>query len=286
MQVGSAMNVAVNQGILKAQQLSAGYGGTPVVHDVSIEIGKGEILALVGPNGTGKSTLLKTLAGLLRPVTGQVLIGDDSLSDLGGGARARAVAYCPQQESAPDWPLTVSDVVSLGRTPHRGWISPLSAADRTVVQDALERTGLTGLSARLIGQLSGGEWQRVLVARSLAQQPSVLLLDEPVAYLDLKHQQEVLDLIRSLAGDGLGVVITLHDLTLAAQAADCIALMMDGRIAASGPASAVFKPELLSAAYGIQVSVVMHPVLGTPMVVPDRRFNGDNGFQGKEMPFR
>lgn len=257
---------------LQARALSAGYRRRPVLTGIDLEVRPGEVVVLVGPNGAGKTTLLRVLGGLLRPLGGVATADGVPVLRLPPRQRARLLAYCPQQEAPPNWPLTVGDLVALGRTPHRGWVLPLSGHDRALVARVLERTGLAGLADRPVRELSGGEWQRALIARALAQEPSVLLLDEPVAYLDLRHQHQLLGLVGALAhNDGLAVVVTLHDLSLAGLVADRVLLLEAGRLAQAGTAAEVLRPGPLSRAYGLPVTVVPHPVFGTPMVVPAQR---------------
>jgi iron complex transport system ATP-binding protein len=226
------------------------------------------VLALIGPNGAGKTTLLRAMARLLRPRKGMLLLGDQQVWQLSPRAVARRLALAPQSNS-DTWPLTVEQVVALGRAPHRGWFLPFSTKDREVVQQAMRRTGLEHLRQRLVTQLSGGEQRRVLLARTLAQEPAILLLDEPTTHLDLKYQTEILELVRQLAHrDGLAVVITLHDLNQAALCADRLALLAEGRLLAVGEAEEVLVPSYLARAYGVPVVVTRHPLYGTPMVTP------------------
>lgn len=253
---------------LEASQLTCAYDAEPVLTEVCLSMVAGEVLAIIGPNGAGKTTLLRALARLLRPQKGAVLLSGQDLWRLSPRAAARRLALAPQTNGAA-WPLTVEQMVSLGRAPHQGWFMPLSVADRAVVQRALEQTGLGGLSHRPVTKLSGGEQTRAILARALAQEPEVLLLDEPTAHLDLKYQVGILELARELAHQrGLAVVVTLHDLNQASQYADRIALLARGRLLATGRPSEVLTPELLEHAYEVPVIVSTHPVHGTPLVTP------------------
>jgi iron complex transport system ATP-binding protein len=253
---------------LEARDLTCAYNGQPVLSDLSLIVHPGQVLALIGPNGAGKTTLLRAMARLLRPRKGMLLLGDQQVWQLSPRAVARRLALAPQSNS-DTWPLTVEQVVALGRAPHRGWFLPFSTKDREVVQQAMRRTGLEHLRQRLVTQLSGGEQRRVLLARTLAQEPAILLLDEPTTHLDLKYQTEILELVRQLAHrDGLAVVITLHDLNQAALCADRLALLAEGRLLAVGEAEEVLVPSYLARAYGVPVVVTRHPLYGTPMVTP------------------
>jgi iron complex transport system ATP-binding protein len=253
---------------LEARDLTCAYNGQPVLSDLSLAVHAGQVLALIGPNGAGKTTLLRAMARLLRPRKGMLLLGDQQVWQLSPRAVARRLALAPQSNS-DTWPLTVEQVVALGRAPHRGWFLPFSTRDREVVQQAMRRTGLEHLRQRLVTQLSGGEQRRVLLARTLAQEPEILLLDEPTAHLDLKYQTEILELVRQLAHrDGLAVVITLHDLNQAALCADRLALLAEGRLLAVGESEEVLVPSYLTQAYGVPVVVTRHPLYGTPMVTP------------------
>ena len=201
---------------LRANDLTCGYGSRRVLEQVSLAARPGEVLALLGPNGAGKTTLIRALARLLRPQAGDVPLGGEDLWSNSAGAAARRIALAPQSESR-DWPLTVAEAVRLGRAAHRGWLLPFNRDDDAAVEKALGQTGLADLPERPIDELSGGEWRRAVLARALAQQTTVLLLDEPTGGLDLKYAIEILSLVRKLAhGEELIVVLTLHDLNLAA----------------------------------------------------------------------
>ncbi|KAB8145656.1 ABC transporter ATP-binding protein [Chloroflexia bacterium SDU3-3] len=254
--------------LLEAVDLSGGYGERPVVRGASLGVRSGEVLALVGPNGAGKTTLLRLLARLLRPSAGEVLLEGQPLWSRPPKDVARVIALAPQLEQLA-WPLTVAQAVELGRAPHRGWLRPFSANDRAVCAAAMERMGVARYADRLLSELSGGERQRVVLARALAQQPRLLILDEPTAHLDLKYQTELLLLARNLAHqDGLAVVLTLHDLNHAALCADRIALLAGGELRAIGTPTEVLEPQLLRDSYGVAVHVARHPIDGTLLVTP------------------
>jgi iron complex transport system ATP-binding protein len=253
---------------LVAQELTCAYSHHIVLHSLTLALHRGEVLALIGPNGAGKTTLLRALARLLQPQSGTVLLAGHNVWQLSPKSVARRLALAFQQE-VTSWPGTVEQAVALGRAPHRGWLLPYTAHDREIIEQVLLHAGLAALRHRQLTALSGGEQRRVILARALAQEPQVLLLDEPTAHLDLKYQAEVLTLVQHLAQQsGLSVVVALHDLNQAALCAQRMALLMDGRLLAIGSPEAVLTPELLAHAYGIEVVVTPHPIYGTPMVAP------------------
>lgn len=264
---------------LAGQELTCAYDGQEVLRRLSIAARPGEVLGLIGPNGVGKTTLLRTLARLLPPKHGKVALGDRDLYHMSPRAVARDLALTPQD--SPNWPLTVEQIVALGRAPHRGWLLPLSRHDEEIIAQALQRTGLEALRERQLTELSGGEQRRVILARALCQEPQVLLLDEPTAYLDLKYQAEILSLVCNLAHqDGLTVVITMHDLNQAALYADSLALLMDGALLALGEPEAVLTEDNLRRAYGVPVIVARHPVYNTPLITPMLDNRAPHGMAG------
>lgn len=255
--------------VLSVRGLACGYGDRRILTELSLDLRAGEVLALIGPNGSGKTTLLHTLAGLLPPQAGRMEWEGRSLRALGRRERARTLALSPQRAEEAAWPLTVVEAVALGRAPHRGWFRPLTAEDDAVVGRAMERLGVGALAGRLLPSLSGGELRRVLLARALAQEPRVLLLDEPASFLDLHYQAELLAIVRSLAReDGVAVVLTLHDLALVAAVADRVALLADGRMRGVGEPSAILSAEHLVPVFGPHLEVVAHPRGGGPLVLP------------------
>ena len=253
---------------LTVTNLSAGYHGRPVLHGVSLEVHAGEIVALVGPNGAGKSTLVRAISGIVPASGGTIRIGEVDLVRLRPVERARLVAVVPQAVSLPE-AFTVAEIVLMGRTPYLPLWAGEGKRDCEIAWEAMRRTAVEKLADRRAGELSGGERQRAVIARALAQEPRVLLLDEATAHLDLKHQVAVLELVRSLARQhGLAVLATLHDLNQAALYADRVALLVEGRIVAAGPAGHVFAAQALEEAFGVRIAVSVHPVHGTPLVAP------------------
>jgi len=254
---------------LTVRGLACGYADRRVLTDVSLDLRAGEVLALIGPNGSGKTTLLHTLAGLLPPQAGEMAWDGRSLDGLGRRERACILALSPQRAEEAAWPLTVAEAVALGRAPHRGWFRPLTAEDEDVVGRSMRRLGVATLAERLLPGLSSGELRRVLLARALAQEPRVLLLDEPASYLDLHYQAELLGIVRRLAvEDGVAVVLTLHDLALVAAVADRVALLADGRLRAVGEPGAILSAEHLVPVFGPHLEVLPHPRGGGPLVLP------------------
>lgn len=242
--------------LLTASDLHFAYGRRSVLAGVSLQVHAGEIVALLGPNGAGKTTLVKLLAGLLTPQTGRLQAPEP---------RASTVAYLAQADALPmDW--TVREVVGLGRLPHTGWWRGLGAEDHAAIARALDQTGTTALAERMTGALSGGERQRVALARALAQEPLVLLLDEPTTHLDLRHQVELWQALRTAAGRGVAVVAVLHDLRWAAEADRC-ALLSGGVVHAIGPPAAVLQPQLLREVFHTEVEV-LHTRDGRIVVAP------------------
>ncbi len=231
-------------------------GGRPVVRDVTARVERGEWVALIGPNGAGKTTLLRAIAGLVRH-EGDVSLLARPTAALERRERARLLAVVPQEPETPPW-LTVAEYALMGRTPHLGPLAREGAADREAAARALDRLGLEPFAERALGTLSGGERQRVVVARALAQEAPIVLLDEPTAALDIGHQQQALELLDALrSADGLTLVAAMHDLTLAAQYADRVLLLAEGRIVADGTPADVLTESALAEHYGASVRVLM-----------------------------
>jgi len=252
--------------MLEVRGLRVAYGDRVVLAGVDLTVRPGELVGLIGPNAAGKSTLLRAVAGT-GPYSGEVLVCGQDQRRLSRRELARLVAVVPQSPTLP--PLfTVAEVVMLGRTPYLNWLGWERPEDWAAVGRALGLTGLTELAHRPVGQLSGGERQRVVIARALAQEPRILLLDEPLNNLDIAHQVKIIRLVRRLAREeGLAVVLTAHDLSLVAQAADRVVLLNRGRIAAEGTPAEVVRRELLRQVYGTDVAVWPDPVTGRPVAL-------------------
>ena len=241
---------------------------------VSLAISPGKLLAVVGPNGAGKTTLMKLLSGSLPPQEGDVTLDDRPLSGLADRERALAIAVVPQSESSP-FPVTVREMVGMGRYAHLGPWERSGARDRTVVDRAMAQCAVAEFADRQLGQLSGGEQQRARIARALAQEAPVLLLDEPTAGLDLRYRMELFHLLRQLRAAGLGVLVITHDLNLAARFADRLLLLDRGRALARGTPDEVLARASLETVYQWPLRVVPHPGpgsdTGAPQTVPLRR---------------
>jgi len=256
--------------MLKIQKLSASYNSRQILHGISLDVQSGEVLALIGPNGAGKSTLIRSVSGVI-PCTGHVRTNGDDFASLSPIQRAKYIATVPQAVAMPP-AYTVWETVLLGRTPYLGFLGQVSEKDKEIARQSLDRVSALPFADRRIGELSGGEQQRVLLARALCQSTPILLLDEPTAHLDLQYQVSLLELVRDLAHkDDLAVLVALHDLNLAAHYADRIALMVAGNIKAMGKPKEVLQPELIADAYCLPVQVVKHPFLDVPLVLPETR---------------
>lgn len=232
--------------------LSFAYNGIPVIRDFNLHFKSGELISIVGPNGSGKSTMLKCMNGILCPQEGSILLDDQNISNFRAGQLAKKMAYVPQSESGT-FPATVFDTVLLGRKPHIQW-SP-GKRDIDVTAEVIEKLNLSDIALKSINKLSGGQRQRVFIARALAQEPEILLLDEPTANLDLKHQLEVLKILKQLSQQGITVVIAIHDLNLALQYSDKFVLLKDGEIFAEG-GKEIISNENIEQLYDIKVKIL------------------------------
>ena len=250
---------------LAFERVEAGYGPRRVLRDVSLSLAAGELAALVGPNGAGKSTLVAVASGVRPLARGEVRLDGVPLGRWSRLEVARRVAVVPQGAELPPG-FRVEEVVALGRTPHAGFLRAFGEADRAAVESAMRDADVWRLRDRPVEALSGGERQRVVLARAFAQAPALLLLDEPTSHLDLRYQVEALRSARTAAGRGVAVLVVMHDLNLAARAADRIVLLHAGRVVADGTPAQVFDEARLRAVYGADVRVRV--VDGAPTVLP------------------
>ncbi len=253
---------------LEMRELAVAYGRRVALAPYTDRVRSGEWLGLIGPNGAGKSSLLRAIVGVIES-TGEVLVDGTSLSLRHRRRRAGLVAYVPQTPILPD-DMNGFEYVLLGRSPYVGYFGTESRHDKAMARDVLARLELEEFAGRRLGTLSGGERQRLVIARALAQEAPILLLDEPTSALDIGHQQQALELVARLRRDhGLTVISAMHDLTLAGQYSDRLALLHEGRCVASGPAVDVLRAETLAEFYGVRVSV-HHEADGTVVVIPRR----------------
>lgn len=253
---------------LSIRNLSVGYGERLVLQDISLQVPRGSLLALIGPNGAGKSTLIRAASGLLPLRAGSINTNGDDFIHLPSMQRARCMAVVPQAISLPP-AFTTWETVLMGRTPYLNFLGQTSPADEEIVRQALRRVDALDLAGRRVGELSGGEQQRVLLARALAQSTPILLLDEPTAHLDLQYQVALMKTVQQLAHeDNLAILVALHDLNLASRYADQVALMVNGRLEITGTPSDVLTSERISLAYHLPVQVLAHPDKSVPLILP------------------
>lgn len=254
--------------MLEVDSLRAAYGQRPVLKDITFSLSPGKILGLIGPNGAGKTSLFRALSGVLPVTAGTVRIDGRDVTRLKPELRARCVAVVPQARSLPP-AFTGWELALLGRTPHLNWLGSVTQTDVNRTRQALERAQAADLADRQIGQLSGGEQQRLLLARALAQEAPLLLLDEPTTHLDLYYQIELLDSVQELVrSEGFSVVVALHDLNLVSRYADQVALLVDGRLRAVGAPSEVLQPDVLAPAYKLPFQILDGSASGHPVILP------------------
>ena len=256
--------------MLTIEALTVSYGTRRVLTEISLEVNSGEVVALIGPNGAGKSTLVRAVSGIIPAQAGKVSADGEDLLAQTTMQRARSLAVVPQAVSMPP-AFTVWETVLMGRTPYLNFLGQVSAKDEEIARLALERVDALELAERRVGELSGGEQQRVLLARALAQSTPILLLDEPTSNLDLHYQIGFMETVSSLARqDNLAVLVALHDLNLAARYGDRVALLVDGGVKAAGTPRQVLTPDLISAVYHLPVQVIPHPFADVPLVLPGK----------------
>ncbi|WP_341257981.1 ABC transporter ATP-binding protein [Gordonia malaquae] len=265
---GKSLHGSAATHTLSAQRIRVGYGDRTVIDDLSVNIAPNALTGVVGPNGCGKSTLVKALSRLNPVSAGAVMLDGEPITTMSTRALARAIGVLPQNPIAPEG-ILVADLVALGRHPHQNWIRQWSGRDSDEIVRALEQTGVADLADRRVSDLSGGQRQRVWVAMVLAQQTDILLLDEPTTFLDLARSLELLDLVDMLhVEQGRTVVMVLHDLALACRYCDELIVMRDGSIVVQGAPRDIVTEELLWDVFGLRSRVIPDPVSDQPLVVP------------------
>lgn len=266
--------------MLEVNAISAGYSDQPILKEISLHVEEGAVLALIGPNGSGKTTFIRVVSGVLPLQKGSVKVYGTDISGMKPQQRAQMIAVVPQARSIPA-AFTTEEVVAMGRTPHLNWLGKISERDQRIIDEALEKMDLLALRERNVNELSGGEQQRLFLARSLAQESPLLLMDEPTTHLDLQYQVNLMQRIYQLAhphkaemDTGLKprtVVITLHDLSLISRYADLVGLLVGGQLMALGTPQEVLQAELLSRAYNVPLQVIRERgfTLVTPSDLPE-----------------
>ncbi|MBD3426592.1 MAG: ATP-binding cassette domain-containing protein [Candidatus Omnitrophica bacterium] len=265
----------------RVKNIEFSYPGVSVLKDVSIELAPGQILAIVGRNGAGKTTLIKCMNRILEPVKGKVYLDGMDMGKMHLKEIARSLAYL-SQSSGYTFPITVFDAVLSGRYPHRAWFN--EAKDQDKIIEVLKLMDLEDLSMRYFNELSGGQQQRVLIARAVAQEASIMLLDEPTGGLDIKHQLEVMNTVRSLAGEReVSVIMSIHDLNLASRYADRVVLLERGSVFAAGSPAEVLTEDNIAEAYGVRVHVEY--LAGKPHIIPMHPVSAANNTELLNMTF-
>ncbi|WP_319559021.1 ABC transporter ATP-binding protein [Marispirochaeta sp.] len=252
---------------LEAREVFFSYGDHQVVRNVSLMVRPGEFTAIIGPNGSGKTTLLKNLLRILNPEKGMVLLDGRDINGLSRREYARSAGSVPQNP-ALDYEYSVKEIVLMGRYPHLGRFQSLSPRDHEIARKAMLRADILDLQHHRITQVSGGEAQRVVIARALTQEPRILALDEPTNHLDIRHQAAILTLLKELCRDqGIAVVAILHDLNFALSYGDTVLLLQEGSVFRSGNAREVLTPEAIRAVYGVEAAITENPFTGSPHIV-------------------
>ncbi|MEY8355444.1 ABC transporter ATP-binding protein [Lachnospiraceae bacterium 54-53] len=259
--------------VLSAGSLIAGYDKKIIINNIDVVIPNHKISVIIGANACGKSTLLKTLARLIKPSSGQICLDGKQIGSIPSGQLARTLGLLPQSPIVPEG-IAVSDLVSRGRYPHQNFLKGMGKKDYEAVEEALEIMGITELADRSVDELSGGQRQRVWIAMALAQQTDILLLDEPTTFLDITYQIEILDLLTDLnRKKGTTIVMVLHDINLSARYADHIFAVQKGNLIAQGEPSEVISEKLIKQVFGLDCMVIEDPVSGTPFIVPKGRYH-------------
>lgn len=261
----------MNKHILTAEHLTSGYDKKVIVNDVSLVIPDGKISVVLGANASGKSTLLKTLVRLIKPLKGEIKLDHKNISEIPSKQLAKTIGLLPQSPIVPEG-IAVADLVGRGRYPHQSFLKGWSNDDSVAVAEALDIMGISELANRNIDELSGGQRQRVWIAMALAQQTDILFLDEPTTFLDVAYQVEILDLLTDLnKKHGTTIVMVLHDINLSARYADFLFVMHEGKLIAEGVPEEVLTQELIKTTFNLECDIIRDPVSSTPMLVPKGR---------------
>ena len=255
--------------MLRIEDLSLSYGDKPVVQNLSLRVKKGQVVSIIGPNASGKSTILKSIAGIIKPVSGKIFIEEKDISKMDSKKLAQKVSILLQQNKNPD-DMSIEELVYFGRYPHKKWFEAFEASDQKIIEEAMKLTNTFALRDKTLETLSGGERQRAWIAMALAQEPDILLFDEPTTYLDLAHQIEFLELVNRLNKEtGVTVVLVLHDLNQAARYGNYLFAMKEGKIFAQGNPEEVLNPQNILNIYNIEAKIFN--AAGYPVVIPERR---------------
>lgn len=253
--------------LLQLDNVCAAYDAFEVLHGIDLPVPEGQMLGILGPNGSGKSTLLRVIAGLLPPSAGHIYLQGKDLSQYSARQRARFMAFVPQSVSLA-FAFTVFDVVAMGRHPYVGLLGSLSKEDYEIIHQALEQTHCTDLQERAVTELSGGELQRVIIARALAQEPRILLLDEPTAHLDVHHQLDIAHLLQRLNREqNITILWVSHDINLAAEFCERLVILHEGRIFIEGKPDDVIKPAYMEQIYSRPLPITLNPLSGRPQII-------------------
>lgn len=247
---------------VSVKELSCSIQGTKIIQGINLEIKSGEFIGLVGPNGSGKSTLLKNLYRTLQPDSGQVHVDCKNLYQMSHKETAKNLAVVSQETSAV-FDFTVTEIVHMGRHPHKKMFAPDTAEDTRIVESALDKVGLLALAKRSFMSLSGGEKQRVLIARALAQQANIIILDEPTNHLDIHYQLQIMEIVKQL---GITVLAAIHDLNIASIYCDSLCIIHDGKVAVTGTPEEVLTPSIINQYFDVFADVTLHPVIGKPVI--------------------
>lgn len=255
--------------MLRIEDLSLSYGDKPVVQNLSLRVKKGQVVSIIGPNASGKSTILKSIAGIIKPVSGKIFIEEKDISKMDSKKLAQKVSILLQQNKTLD-DMSIEELVYFGRYPHKKWFEGFEASDKKIIEEVMKLTNTFALRDKTLETLSGGERQRAWIAMALAQEPDILLFDEPTTYLDMAHQIEFLELVNRLNKEtGVTVVLVLHDLNQAARYGNYLFAMKEGKIFAQGSPEEVLNPQNILSIYNIEAKIFN--AAGYPVVIPERR---------------